>query len=220
MKKTVIIPLLYLLMACGHSNSKTNPENVDGGNGNSGSINQPVKKPDITADHGTSYTVEGKEIHTYGSLLVTKDKDHLKPGADYLVILTAAGGGDNNEGLVLNFLLDLKPGTYPVVGWSFHRGPSGQGQLFGGILGGKPALTKYNMNITECKDLGSNNMGGHRWSISGHVDEVVIPAMGLMLMDKTKNHPAEIKIEKASFTNLTFDDNWEEMMKKAGEKMH
>lgn len=43
--------------------------------------------------------------------------------------------------------------------------------------------------------------------------------MGIMLIDKTKNHPKEIKIEKGSFSNLTFDDNWEEMMNKAMDQM-
>ena len=91
--------------------------------------------------------------------------------------------------------------------------------MFGGLLGGKPKLTDTKVNITECKDLGSNNMGGHKWSISGEFGELVIPAMSIMLMDKTKNHPKEIKVEKGSFSNLTFDDNWEDMMKKASEMM-
>jgi hypothetical protein len=37
--------------------------------------------------------------------------------------------------------------------------------------------------------------------------------------DKTKSHPKELKIEKGSFSNLTFDDNWEEMMQKAMDQM-
>lgn len=43
--------------------------------------------------------------------------------------------------------------------------------------------------------------------------------MGIMLMDETKKHPKEIKIDKISFTGLSFDDNWEEMMEKAMDMM-
>ena len=44
--------------------------------------------------------------------------------------------------------------------------------------------------------------------------------MGIMLMDKTKNHPKEIKIEKGSFYNLTFDDNWDDMMNQMKDKFN
>ncbi len=183
----------------------------------------PVTNSGTTITHmpgvsSASFTVEGKEINVIGSLLVTKDKKNLQPGADYFAMLTASRG-PNNEGLTLNFLLTLNPGTYPVVGMAFHRGPSGQGEVYGGLLGGEPKLTNYKVNITECKDLGSNNMGGHKWSLSGNFDELVIPAMGVMLLDKTKNHPKEVKIEKGSFTHLLFDDNWEEMMQGAKKKL-
>ena len=70
---------------------------------------------------------------------------------------------------------------------------------------------------TECRDLDATSLEGHKWSISGDFGELVIPANGLMLMDKAKTHPKEIKIEKGDFSNLTFNDNWEKMMKKAGE---
>ena len=91
--------------------------------------------------------------------------------------------------------------------------------MYGGLLGGKPKLTENKVTLTECKDLGSNNMGGHKWSISGTCEEVVIPANTIMLMNKSKNHPKEVKIQKISFTNLSFDDNWQEMMEKAMNKM-
>ena len=48
---------------------------------------------------------------------------------------------------------------------------------------------------------------------------LLIPANGLMLMDKTKNHPATIKIDKGSFTNLSFDDDWEDMKQQGVKKM-
>ena len=44
-------------------------------------------------------------------------------------------------------------------------------------------------------------------------------AMEMMLMDKTKNHPKEIKIDKGSFSNLSFDDNWDDMMQQGMKKM-
>lgn len=166
----------------------------------------------------TKIVVEGKEIGLGGSLLVQKDKQHLQPGDDYMVLLTATSP-EGHETFVLNFLMALKTGSYPVVGMSYHRGVSPNNQMFGGILGGQPKLTNFKVNIIECKDLGSNNMGGHKWSISGDFGELTIAAMSIMLMDKTKNHPKEIKIEKGSFSNLTFDDNWEEMIKKAVETM-
>jgi hypothetical protein len=168
----------------------------------------------------TKIFIDGKESDLGGSLLVQKDKNKLQPGNDYMVMLTAPNPNPSaHEALVLNFLLALKSGTYPVVGMSYHRGESPHNEMYGGVLGGQPKLTSYKVNITECKDLGANSMGGHKWSISGDFTDLTIPAMPVMLMDKTKNHPAEIKIEKGSFSNLTFDDNWEEMMKKASEVM-
>ena len=213
MKKLFPIAVLVVLLACKNSKKEGDPPVT---------TNQTTEESENTTTtapvYKTKHMLDGKEINAGGSLLVSKDKDKLQAGADYLCMLTASGGA-NNEGLVLNFLLDLKPGAYPIVGTSFTRGPSGDGEVYGGILGGKPKLTSYKVNITECKDLGSNNYGGHKWSISGSFESFTIPAMGIMLMDKTKNHPKEVKIDGGSFTELTFDDNWEEMMKKAMEKM-
>lgn len=207
------LPILMLVASCNNSNSgstenkKTDQQNIT------------VTPKSVTpAVSGTSITVEGKEIKLGGSLLVNKDKDKLQPGADYLCILTAPGGPDK-ESMVLNFLLALKPGSYPVVGMSFRRGEHPHNEMYGGLLGGAPKLTNYKVNITECKDLGSNNMGGHRWSISGNFEGLQIPAMEIMLMDKTKNHPAAIRIDKGSFTDLSFDDNWEDIMQKGMKKM-
>jgi len=162
--------------------------------------------------------VEGKEIDLGGSILVRKDQDKLKPGNDYIVLLTAPGG-ENKSTMVLSFLLTLKPGVYPVTGMSFRRGESPTNEMYGAMLGGKPKLTNYKVNITECKDLGTNNMGGHKWSISGTFDELTIPAAEIMLMDTKRNHPKEIKISQGSFSNLNFDDNWDEMMNAAADKM-
>ena len=217
MKKLFIVSATVLLFACNSSDKTNNTSNAEPAK----SDQATTKMNDVPAtpvSHSTNITVEGKEIGLSGSLLVQKNKDKLQAGSDYLVMLTSSGGS-NKESLVLNFLLALKTGTYPVVGFSFNRGADPNAELYGSLLGGKPKLTNYKVNITECKDLGSNNLGGHKWSISGTFDELVIPAMGIMLMDKTKNHPKEIKIEKGSFSNLTFDDNWEEMMNKAMDQM-
>jgi hypothetical protein len=162
-------------------------------------------------------TIDGKSESMSGSLLVTKDKSNLKPGLNHFVMLTAQGS--NNSSLTLNFLIDTKPGTYPVVGLGYARGESDKGEVYGGLMGGQPKLTDYKVTLTDVKDLGDNGIGGHKWSISGSFDPLTIAAMPIMLMDKSRNHPAEIKIGGGSFSNLTFDDNWEEVMKKATDQM-
>ena len=221
MKLTALLAASILFFSCNNSKTDSTVKSAD-------SLKQTVTDQTPTNSTtpattnptapATKIFVDGKESDLGGSLLVQKDKDHLQPGNDYLAMLTAPNHA-GHETLVLNFLLALKTGTYPVVGMSYHRGESPNNQMYGGLLGGQAKLTDYKVNITECKDLGPNSMGGHKWSISGDFGELTIPAMGIMLMDKTKNHPKEIKIEKGSFSNLTFDDNWEEMMKKASEMM-
>ncbi len=218
--KLFLIAAVLFSMAC-RNTKKGEPDSgyletttLASNQGQATALNAPANN----SGSGVIIFMEGKGIALGGSLLVQIDKDKLQPGNDYLVTLTATGAA-NDETLQLNFLLALKTGRYPVVGMSYQRGQQPNSQLFGNILGGKPHLTKHTINITECRDLGSNNMGGHRWSISGEFSELTIAAMGIMLMDKTKNHPKEIKIEKGSFSNLTFDDNWEEMMNKATESI-
>jgi len=200
MKKLLILSLALAFFACKSNKKNENPA------------------VDIPQQTGTTITIDGNEMKMGGSLLVNKDKKKLQPGADYFCMLTASGGS-NNESLILNFLLDTKPGTYPVVGRSFQRGPSDKGELYGGIMGGEEKIYESKVTLTECIDLGSNNMGGHKWSISGTFENIVIPAMGVMLMDKSKNHPKDITIQKGSFSNLTFDDNAEELLEKALEQM-
>lgn len=217
MRKILFISVLAILSAC--SNNKKDDKSAAAETTNT---DQPAPTTPVTTvpepASPTKFTVEGKEINASGSLLVSKDKDKLQPGKEYFVMLTSSGGS-NKESLTLNFLFDLKTGTNPVVGMSFTRGPSDTGEVYGGILGGQPKMTNFKVNITECTDLGSNNAGGHKWKISGTCEELIIPAMGIMLMDETKKHPKEIKIEKFSFSNLTFDDNWEEMLNKAMDQM-
>lgn len=219
MKKIAFPFILLLAVACNNAKKEpagttTNPENTGTTTAPSATTTAPT-----AGNANVTYTVDGKEISHYASLLVSKDKDKLQSGAPYLCILTSNSAKNNNESLTLNFLLDTKTGTYPVVGTSFMRGPSSNSEMYGGILGGKPKLTEYKVTLTECKDLGSNNTGGHKWSISGTCEGVVIKAPGMMLMDKTKNHPEEIKLEKISFANLIFDDNWDEMFEQGMKKL-
>jgi len=223
MKQLFSILMVAALLSC--NNSKKEPGKTTENKTGTESTNNPppaVDYPpasDYTPITNITYLADGAEIKNTASILVSKDKDKLQAGAPFLCMLTSNSAKNNNEYLTLNFLLDTKPGTYPVVGSSFQRGKSPNDEMYGGILGGKTKLTEKKVIITECRDLGSNNMGGHKWSISGTCEEVVIPAMGIMLMDKTKNHPKEVKLQKISFTNLSFDDNWEEMMEKAMDKM-
>lgn len=216
MKPILFFVSLFLLLAC--NNNKTAVPTSE-------NKTETEIKPEIptTTDYTPStsvvYYADGVEIKNSASILVSKDKDKLMAGTPFVCMLTSNGAKNNNEYLTLNFLLDTKPGTYPVVGSSFQRGNSPNSEMYGGLLGGKPKLTQNKVTITECKDLGSNNLGGHKWSISGTCEEVIIPASGIMLMDKTKNHPKEVKLTKISFTNLSFDDNWEEMLEKGMEQM-
>lgn len=211
MKQLFFFAVLGLLLGC--NNSKKEKETVTGETTSPGENN--VSPTNTTPAAGTaivSYSVNDTVRNISGSVLVQKDKDKLSPGNDYLALVTANSSDD--ESFVLNFLFSLKPGSYPVVGLSFSR----SNQVFGGILGGKTTMTNYKVTLTECEDLGSNNMGGHKWRMSGSVEgEVTIEALGIMKMDKT--HPESIKVNKLSFANLTFDDNWEEMLKKSMEMM-
>jgi hypothetical protein len=219
MKKIFLISTAIFIFACNNEKKPASPTNETIiKNGEPKTDAAPPPSTDYTPTYNLTYTVEGTEIKNGASLLVQKDKDKLKPGIPYLCLLTSNAAKNNNEYLTVSFLLDTKPGTYPVVGMSLNRGKDDNNEMYGGLLGGKPKLTNYNVTITECKDLGTNNMGGHKWSISGSWEEMAIAAMQMMLMDKTKNHPKEIKLGKGTFANLTFDDNWDEMMEKMMKK--
>lgn len=220
MKKICFLFLIPFFFACNNSKKdKTAADNPQ----------QPAKEsttdnggdtPPITTSSGnnTTVTIEGKEMGFSGSILVDKDKNKLQPGAPYRCMLTTSSGS-NNESLILKFLLDTKPGVYPVIGMSYSRGKDDNTESYGGLLGGDEKIRDGKVNLTECKDLGDNGAGGHKWSISGTVENLVIPAMGLMLMDESKKHPKEIKLDKITFSGLTFDDNAEEMLQKALEAL-
>ena len=220
MKKLLFLNVAFALFSC--NNSKKDPGTGTNDSGNNTDVQTPVTPAPATTgagEAGVVYTADGVEIKHSASILVTKDKGGLQADAPFLCMLTSNAAAHNNEYVSVNFLLDTKPGTYPVVGCSFQRGKSPNDEMYGGLLGGKPKITEYKVTITECKDLGSNNLGGHKWSISGYWDEISIKAMPIMLMDDTKKHPAEVKLGKGSFSNLAFDDNWDEMLEEGLKKM-
>jgi hypothetical protein len=163
-----------------------------------------------------SFTVDGNQKNMRASILVQKDKSKLSPGNEYSAILTA---NEAKNTFTINFIFSLKPGSYPIVGLALSRDmPETPSQIFGAILGGKPKMTDYKVDITQMENLGENKGGGNRWKISGTVSqEVVIHAAPLMKMEKT--HPESISVSKISFSNLEFDDNWEEMLEKSMNKL-
>jgi|CXWL01.1.fsa_nt_gi hypothetical protein len=218
MKQVLSILFATVLFACNNSkNEKTANENpVQPDNATENTVNPSATT--TSSYNNSTVSVEGKETDLSGSILVDKDPKKLQPGAPYRGMITTSSG-PNNEGFILRFVFDTKPGIYPLTGMSFNRGKDDAAEQYGGLLGGAEKIYDTKVTLSECKDLGSNNMGGHKWSISGTVENLTIPAMGLMLMDETKKHPKEIKLDKITFTGLSFDDNWEEMMEKAMDMM-
>lgn len=215
MKKSIICFTAVLLFAC--NNAKKEPASAESNNQTT-TETPPTTTPATTPATNSVLTVEGKDINLNGSILVDKDPKKLQAGAPYRGMITSSSGPDN-EGYVLRFVFDTKPGIYPVTGISYGRGKDDKAQQFGGLLGGEEKIYDSKVNLTECTDLGDNGAGGHKWKISGSVENVTIPALGLMLIDKTTNHPKEIKIDKLTFSGITFDDNAEEMLKKALEML-
>ena len=197
-----------ILFACNNSGKSESEKDSTVTTQTTNTPGTPTNNPAEQNAASITYTVKDTVRTGTASVLVTKDEDKLSPGNDLFAMLTA--NLPNEESIVINFLFDKKPGIYPVVGLSF----TWKNQVFGGLLGGKKTITSYKVNLTDVKDLGSNNVGGHRWMISGNINgEVTIDAMGIMKMDKS--HPDNITIKNISFSNLVFDDNWEEMMEKA-----
>ena len=208
MFKLLIVIIAASLVACNNSgNSKTEKDSTTTSAANNPAPTVPGD-PSSRSSASIQYSVMDTMHYGTASVLVTKDEDKLSPGNDLFAMITA--NLPNEESIVVNFLFDKKPGTYPIVGLSF----TWRNQVFGGLLGGKKAITPYKVVLTDVRDLGSNNAGGHRWLITGNVEgEVTIDAMGIMKMDKT--HPDNIRIKDIRFANLVFDDNWDEMMEKA-----
>ena len=227
-RKFLFIACFAGLVACNNDKDKTKESTTPGDenkthkvtSGDEGAANNSGNETTVTSPLNTgnkkcTYEVDGEKKEAGISALVSKDKDKLSAGNEYFALTTIDAG--NRESMNVNFVFALKPGEYPVAGLSYQRGPSDKGELYGGLLGGKPELTNYKVKLTEVKDLGSNNAGGHRWSISGYVEgDVKIGAMKMMLMDKTRNppHPESITISNIRFNDVTFEDNFEELMEK------
>ena len=215
MRKLVFILMLGVLFSC--KDNKKEDKAPAATNEPTTTTNNPPPSS-YTPSTNSVITVEGKDINLSGSILVDKDPKKLQAGAPYRGMITSSSGPDN-EGYVLRFVFDTKPGVYPVTGISYGRGKDDKAQQFGGLLGGEEKIYDSKVNLTECTDLGDNGAGGHKWKISGSVENVTIPALSLMLIDKTANHPKEIKVDKITFNGITFDDNAEEMLKKAMEML-
>lgn len=220
MKKWILFAATVSLIAC---NNKKEDKPGNESNTAPDPTTSPATEPAATlgtADSYTNYTVsvEGKEIKLSGSILVDKDPKKLKADAPYRGMITTSSG-PGNEGMILRFVFDTKAGTYPLTGMSFGRGKDDNAQQFGGLMGGEEKLYGTSVTLTECTDMGDNGAGGHKWKISGTIENLTIPALGIMLLEKEKNHPKEIKIDKISFTGLSFDDNAEEMLQKAMDQL-
>lgn len=213
MKKTFFFAVIALFFACTNAKKEKETGKTTADNPKENTTTSTSNKVPEANAAAVTYMADGStEKKVTGSILVQKDKDKLSPGNENLALVTA--NGPEGESFVINFLFALKPGIYPVVGLSLSRNE----QVFGGILGGQPKITAYKVNLTECTDLGSNNAGGHKWKLSGNVEGgVTIEAMGIMKMQK--DHPASIKVNKISFSNLTFDDNWEQILEEGLKKL-
>jgi hypothetical protein len=213
MKKFVTITLVALACAC--NNSKKEKETVTSDStGTTNTSTTPTTNTETTStgEGNVSYMVNDTARTAKGTVLVQEDKDKISPGNNLIAMLTASKS--DGESLTVNFLFTPKPGTYPVVGLGLNI----RNEVYGGILGGKPKMTPYKVNLTECTDLGSNGAGGHKWKIAGSVDqEMTIDAMSLMKM--VPGHPDNAKVSKYQFSNITFDDNWEKLLEEGLKKM-
>ncbi len=215
--KSILVSLTVLFaLAC--NNSQKEPDAANEKQTEPVSSTVPSLSDPAPGGPSVVYHADGVEIKHYASVLVTTDKGENKSELPYLCMLTSNAAANNNEYLGINFLLDKKPGTYPVTGYSFQRGKDTQAEMYGNVLGGNKA-TDFTVTITECKDLGENGTGGHKWSISGTWQDMTIKATPIMLLDKTQNHPAEVKISNGTFSNLQFDDNWDKMLEEGLKKM-
>ena len=124
MKNTILFILIAAaLFACNNSKKdRPSAENTQAPPVNTTATTTTISTSATnSSDQGAKITIDGKEINLSGSLLVKNDEGKLQPGAGYICMLTATGGPDN-ESMTLNFLLALKPGTYPVTGVSVQRG--------------------------------------------------------------------------------------------------
>ena len=213
MKKFLALAIFATLLSCNNKKDKTDTTTETT---NDGSTTTPSTNTAPAGSAIMKVNLDGQDLNLNASALISKDKKNLQAGAPLFAMVTASDG-PNDESVTLNFVFDTRPGSYPVVGVGISRGSGDSAQVFGGLLGGEPKITSHKVNLTEVKDLGDNNLGGHKWSISGTFGEMTVPAMELMLINK--NHPKETIIKGGSFTNLVFDDNMDEILEKAFDKM-
>lgn len=216
MKKLLTISLITLVCACNNSKKEKQVTNSDTTTTNPASSDNSSNSSTTTMPAAGSATVRFSVNDTAYTLeahaFVQKDKSNLSPGNNNLAIVT--GSNNSGETITVNFLFDTKPGTYPVVGLGLTK----NSEVYGGILGGDPKLTKYKINLTECTDLGDNGIGGHKWKLAGSVDEeMLIDAMSIMKLNPA--HPDNVKVNKYQFSNLNFDDNMEKLMEEGMKKL-
>lgn len=212
MNKLMTVALVALLCACNNSKKEKQTVSSDTTSGNVNTTTPTTTTPTSSGQGTVSFLLNDTAKTLNGSVLVQEDKEKLSPGNNLLAMVTASN--DAGESLTVNFLFTPKPGVYPVVGLGLSR----TNEVYGGILGGKPKMTDYKVNLTECTDLGDNGVGGHKWKISGSVDQdMVIDAMSLMKLNKS--HPDNAKVSKYQFSNMTFDDNWEKLMEEGLKKL-
>ncbi|MBS1509232.1 MAG: hypothetical protein JST86_00210 [Bacteroidetes bacterium] len=199
--KRLLFVLPVVLLACNGSGSDSNSSAS-----NTPTVqNAPNEIPGATDALPTKIVIDGTTISLGGALLQQKDTSHFQPGADHLVYFTAPGTTESVT-LLLNFAMAFKPGVYPIVKMNLTRKVGTRKEIYGAGPRDLPKLTNYTIRITECKDLGANDRGGHKWQLSGQFDELIIPADEVALKH-TPNHPAQIKIERGSFSNLKVEDN-------------
>ena len=209
-----LLPVLLMALLCACNNSKKEKSVVADDSTTNTTTNQTPATANTTpvGSSTVSYSIADTARNLNGSVIVQADKEKLSPGNDNMAMVT--GSDSNGESMTVNFLFALKPGVYPVVGLGLTKG----NEVYGGILGGKPKLTDYKVNLTECTDLGSNNLGGHKWKISGSIDQdITIDAMSIMKM--SAGHPDAVKVSQYRFSNLTFDDNWEQILEEGMKKL-
>ncbi len=214
-----LVCLAGLMTACSNNANESSKNSDSNSISSSASTKEPAQQEQTNASSAIiHYTVNGKDKSMGASILVQQEKTTVSPGNNLFGMISASER--DADAMFVNFMFSLKPGTYPVVGLAFtQKGEDGKGEVYGPLMGGEPKMTAYTVTLTQCEDMGSNGMGGHKWKISGAVDqpEMSIDAPALIKLDKTR--PGSITLSKLSFANLTFDDNWTQIMEEGVKKM-
>jgi hypothetical protein len=217
MKKQLIlfITAVCFLFSCSNTPDKTADKTVtkDSTPGNSNTTTSVNTADNNANTPQVKFTADGKEMTIRNTILVSKDKDKVSPGNDYIALMIANNHDSDKVSLTLKIAFALQPGQYPVVGYAYQHNVNGKGELFGGLLGGATKISPYKVNLLSCEKTRE-----HHWKIAGTIDEISIPLNNLMKLDATVKHPESVTISKISFANMEFDDNLEEMMEKMMKK--